>query len=450
MPRFTRGDTREDPSQEDLRTPYQRDRDRILYSSAFRRLGGVTQVISAAEGLIVHNRLTHTLKVAQIARRLAERLPKRTSADIQQAVGEIDADVAEAAALAHDLGHPPFGHIAEEELDTIASDEKTIGRLGDGFEGNAQSFRIVSRQSVRTYHYDGLNLTRATLNAILKYPWLRDKGPKDKSHRKWGAYEEDAAAFEFAREESNGIVKSPEAEIMDWADDITYALHDTEDFYRAGLIPLNRLAPGSGDQERLRFLRYYVGAKKISDSVQQTQSEKDLSNAIGALGPQEAYVGSVGQRHTLRGWISNRIGAYISEFQLRVPTADDPRFVAVSPRAERELDLLKHLTWFYVIKNPALATQQAGQRRMIRELFKIFHDCLLAGNDDVLPVVFADRARKVRDEALAQDDAERRFTRIVVDLIASMTETQAVRIYHKLTGIDPGSALDQLLHHSIG
>lgn len=168
------------PSRKDLRNPFQRDRDRVLYSPEFRRLSGVTQVASASEGDFFHNRLTHSLKVAQVGRRLAERLLKEYPAEIE-ALGGLDPDVVETAGLAHDLGHPPFGHDGEEVI-CLAVDG--LGQK-DGFEGNAQSFRIVTRLAAHTDNiqdldsvqgpdlYTGLNLTRATLNAILKYPWLR-------------------------------------------------------------------------------------------------------------------------------------------------------------------------------------------------------------------------------------------------------------------------------------
>jgi dGTPase len=162
------------PEGSGARSPFQKDRDRLLYASAFQRLGSVTQVVSASEGYVFHNRLTHTLEVAQIARRLAEKLLVETDPGLVEALGGIDPEVVEAAALAHDLGHPPFGHIAEKQLDALAKKHNA----SDGFEGNAQSFRIVSRGAAHRTDYKGLNLTRATLNAILKYPWTRDrKGP---------------------------------------------------------------------------------------------------------------------------------------------------------------------------------------------------------------------------------------------------------------------------------
>src|SRR5262249_33450140 len=189
----------------DVRTPFQIDRDRLLYSMPFRRLAGVTQVVSPGEGEIFHNRLTHSLKVAQIARRFAEHFHDRYPA-IVTAGGGLDPDVAEAAALAHDLGHPPFGHIAEKELDRLISAE--LGRAHgsdpandrrEGSEGNAQSFRIITELAVRRPEGRfGLDLTRATLNATLKYPWKWKQNAAKPD--KYGAYACDDAAFQSARE----------------------------------------------------------------------------------------------------------------------------------------------------------------------------------------------------------------------------------------------------------
>lgn len=197
----------------DARTPAQRDRDRILYSSAFRRLAEVTQVVSPTFGYVFHNRLTHSLQVAQVGRRLAERL-RGTHAEEAERAGGLDPDVVEAACLAHDLGHPPFGHTAEEELNALASD------FG-GFEGNAQSFRIVTKLAFHSENHRGLNLTRATLASVLKYPWLRNENPS--KQKKWGAYEAERSDFEFATALCvQPQVRTLEADLMDWADDVTY------------------------------------------------------------------------------------------------------------------------------------------------------------------------------------------------------------------------------------
>jgi dGTPase len=151
-------------SKRDYRRPFERDRDRVLYSSAFRRLAGITQVAAVSEQRVLHNRLTHSLKVAQLGRRIAQHV-ESDERDLAEQIG-VNPDVVETAGLAHDLGHPPFGHIAE---DVLKAKLKAIPGL-EGFEGNAQSFRIVTKVARRRETHVGLDLTRSSLNAILKYP----------------------------------------------------------------------------------------------------------------------------------------------------------------------------------------------------------------------------------------------------------------------------------------
>jgi len=212
----SKGDARRQPDASVLlpRSEFQRDRDRILYASTLRRLDGVSQVVAASEGHVFHNRLTHVLKVAQIGRGVAEQvLYDAKDKGLAEALGGLSLDVVESAALAHDLGHPPFGHIAEHQLDELV---KKHGDT-DGFEGNAQSFRIVTKLAVRSKESSGLNLTRATLNGLLKYPWFRGTGGT-KHERKWGAYHAEEEDFKWVREGMRGDErKSVEAELMDWA-----------------------------------------------------------------------------------------------------------------------------------------------------------------------------------------------------------------------------------------
>src|SRR3954470_22898547 len=192
-------------------SPFRVDRDRIAASPFFARLAGVTQVVSpAGSGLLVHNRLTHSLQVAQVARAIAERVP---ADPLVASLGGCDPDVVEAAALAHDLGHPPFGHLGERVLDQLARHRL---RLRDGFEGNAQSYRIVTSTEIRGTATIGLNLTNAVRAAILKYPWTRHDGqrfmdppprgaappPDDPSagSLKFGAYTTEAEDMRAARQ----------------------------------------------------------------------------------------------------------------------------------------------------------------------------------------------------------------------------------------------------------
>lgn len=284
------------------RSEFERDRDRLLYSSSFRRLNGVTQVAAAAETALLHNRLTHSLKVGQVGRKIASNvlLLCRLDGDIDNAcrsfggasasdsqMPPVDGWVLEAAGMAHDLGHPPFGHIAEAALQEILSpvqnERKVEGGLADkialypevpdgfhlpdSFEGNAQTFRILTRLSFRSPERSasteaGMNLTRATLSAVSKYPWQRSVRPRTVPMRKmkWGAYDSERDLLSWCMDGINGDgnveermrpdgrtieYRSIEAQVMDWADDITYAIHDVEDFYRASLIPLEDLRGGT-------------------------------------------------------------------------------------------------------------------------------------------------------------------------------------------------------------
>src|SRR3954451_9400312 len=242
----------------DLATsPFRIDRDRIAASPFFARLGGVTQVVSAGGAGLLHNRLTHSLKVAQVARAIAERITAGDDAGLVDKLGGCDPDVAEAAALAHDLGHPPFGHLGEQTLDRIA--RHRFG-LADGFEGNAQTFRIITTTDVRGPSAIGLDLTTAVRAAVLKYPWLRlhhpaphpsamavpPRGAGEPAEApgtgaaKFSAYATELDDFEQARAAFAGRVEgwqqTVEASVMDTADDIAYAIHDLQDFHRIGVL----------------------------------------------------------------------------------------------------------------------------------------------------------------------------------------------------------------------
>ena len=195
--------------------------------------------------------------------------------------GGLDPDVVEAASLAHDLGHPPFGHDGEEVISELLD---SCDR--DGFEGNAQSFRIVTRLATHTDNTAaptdevGLNLTRATLNAILKYPWLRSEPGKPRD--KWGAYGADRTRFEWARSGWSDGLCSLESRLMDWADDVTYAVHDLEDFYRAGLIPLHLLSLNPAEGKR--FIE--AAMARNEGLLEDGRESKDLESALrAALGP---------------------------------------------------------------------------------------------------------------------------------------------------------------------
>jgi dGTPase len=432
----------------DGRTEFQRDRDRILYSTAFRRLAEVTQVVGAGEGHVFHNRLTHSLEVAQFARRLAERLLREQS-DLANGCG-LSPDVAEAAGLAHDIGHPPFGHVGEEELDRFVTEE---AKVPDGFESNAQSLRVITRLAVNDSlaRGKGLCLTRGTQDAILKYPWFRQtSGLK---HRKWSVFQTEKDEFNWVRKPrpQGDEETSLEAAIMDWADDVTFAVHDALDFYCAGRIPLDRLASSKDDSERKRFLEdVFTWHDRIGAAIpelEQSALEQAFIDSMEYFQLDQPYQGTTRERGEVRTFSANRIARYIGH--------ETPQTVILEPskayggvtlkvveQFRKEVMMLKELVWHYVIRNPSLATQQYGTRAIISNLCRVFYDALEHGNLAMLPF-------SVRDEiAESQQDGKinkELAVRHVVDLVAGMTEQQAISLHSRFTGNSIGSILDRML-----
>jgi dGTPase len=429
----------------DNRSPFERDRDRIIYTSAYRRLAGVTQVVSALEGHVFHNRLTHTIKVAQVTQRLSQRLLRESGA--QRAADDtlppvpLDADAAEAAAHAHDIGHPPFGHVAEEELQRLMTE--TCG--SDTFEGNAQSFRIVTQVASARTKYPGLDLTRATLDGILKYPWYQAAAPEE-ALRKWGAYRSEEGDFEFARagHEAGSHEKSLEAAIMDWADDITYAVHDVEDLYRAGLIPADRLRAFPGERDEFGAWVATRWNDKGKRDVRQDEIGAALNRVWSLFSLTEPYDGGVEQRAKLRTFTSVMIKQYVQRTSL-VHEGGDWR-LGISPAARLEVDVLKELTWRYVIERAALASQQHGQKKVITDLFCAF--LAAADPDDSLtpPSLLPLRTVQALD-ALSKQGTSTDYSRarVVCDAVCSMTEDEALRLQARLSGQSLGSVLDSIV-----
>jgi dGTPase len=416
---------------EDQRTPAQRDRDRILYSSAFRRLAGVTQVVGPVEGHIFHNRLTHTLEVAQIARRVAEKFVNSPNSDVQArigALGGIDPDVVEAAALVHDLGHPPFGHAGEAELNKLVFEKKVT----DGFEGNPQSFRIVTRLAAHRDQYKGLNLTRATLNAALKYPYFRKVRSVETT--KFGAYDNDADAFTFARVGCTGEIKSVEGEIMDFADGVAYSVHDLDDFFRAGLIPLDRLCREKADD----FDRFIEGWKTEPRGVTITEIDAQRQTIRNWLSLSYSDVEArptFKQAALLRTRTASLIGRFVSNVELR---AGGTHGTALHQPVEDRvlLRFCQRLVWHYVIDNPSLATQQFGQRRVIRALFEVYATAAKKKKRNLIPPRYHQQLEDATDDAGA--------IRLAADIIASFTDNQANLMFGRFSGAASGSVTEIL------
>ena len=397
-------------------------------------------MVSAQEGDPFHNRLTHTLEVAQIGKRLAEKLQSEQSQEASL-LGGIEPEVVEAAALAHDLGHPPFGHAAERELDRL------IGKLevADGFEGNPQSFRVVTNLAVRDRDVPGLNLTRATLNAILKYPWFRAAATPPERSKKWGAYNSERAEFEWVRgPEPRSFQKSAEAELMDYADDIAYAVHDVEDFYRTGLIPLDRLV--NNDDEVDRFLEGTFANLEANGQpipYRKAQCRDAIAEVLDSAPIVDPYSGTREQRARLRSFTAGQIARYIKAIKLKAPSKESEETVEIKSWAKTELFVFKQLTWYYVINNSALATQQYGQRRIVRYLFKTFYEAAGEKLPDIFPPGHRELVAQLNQDSQANTKEQR--VRLVTDLIAGMTENQAITMYQRLTGTSLGTVLDTII-----
>lgn len=372
----------------EIRGEPERDVDRLLYTYYFRRLAEITQVSSySARSMdaktdepLLHNRITHSLKVGQVGRRIAQYLrADRLNAD-GIAIAGLSEDVVQAAGLAHDLGHPPFGHIGEQVLDRFALDNG----LSDGFEGNAQTFRILTRLTEHlpdsgTELVQGLDLTYATLAACCKYPWSRaHSGYK---WRKFGYYNDDSGHFDdyvqpLLPDDDEATL---EAAIMDWADDISYAVHDIEDFAIAGMIPLSALRhrcenPRAPFEHRVYLAMNstemdsfwdYASARLRGKGRVPTQEARKLFAKYASNFPLEAT-----KHEDFSAAAMGRLVSDIITDASKATSVSSTGRLVVEDDMRMAIDVLKQLTWFYVIDRPALVREQEGQRLRLKTVLQ--------------------------------------------------------------------------------
>jgi dGTPase len=437
---------------DEYRSPFRRDRDRVLYSSAFRRLAGVTQVTAVREQALLHNRLTRSLKVAQTARSLAERLIGRPgfTSDLDDVCHAHLPEIAQTAGLAHDLGHPPFGHIAEKELQRIMA-------CYGGFEGNAQSLRIVTKIASRAKKPYGLNLTRASLNAILKYPQFRDEVEYGKlpaaswSDRsfgsKWGAYPSEKPEFDFARERDSAAPRQladrhrrcVAAILMDWADDVSFATHDLDDYYRARQIPLHKIADDSKTEGFLEFVKQFHHENGLqSNDLDECKFALALERIKRTNTPKEAFHDTRDQRIEINNWVSKRIKEYVRAVE---PVGANDGFVRIDEARQYEVEVLKMLNWYHVINKPALAVAQNGQRKMIRNLFaELFDlsekhkDCMKGHLRTPVPETLREMYKRIHLYETPDTPEEVNRARAICDYICTLTEQQTVDLFERITG----------------
>ncbi|MGC5231589.1 deoxyguanosinetriphosphate triphosphohydrolase [Streptomyces albogriseolus] len=401
-----------EPDKRPGRTAFQRDRARVLHSAALRRLAGKTQVVTPGEQSQVwdaspRTRLTHSLECAQVGRELGAALG-------------CDPDLVEAACLSHDLGHPPFGHNGEQALNEFAQD-------CGGFEGNAQSLRLLTRIEPKRFTPDGsvgLNLTRATLDAATKYPWPRGAHPTDPASVKFGVYDDDRPVFEWLRKDAPGTRTCFEAQVMDWADDVAYSVHDVEDGLHAGHIDPNCL---HADPERDAVFAVAVGRYVPADT-----DPAELAEALDRLLAQEwwphGYDGTAVAQARLKDATSQLIGRFClaAEGATRQEWGGGrlTRYAAelVVPRSTRmECAVLKAVADRYVMQRAEQERLRADQRVVVMELAEALTARAPEGLDPQFRTLF-DRA---------PDDRARK--RVVVDQIASLTDASARSLHARLT-----------------
>ncbi|WP_279379506.1 deoxyguanosinetriphosphate triphosphohydrolase [Schaalia vaccimaxillae] len=393
-----------------MRTDFERDRARVLHSSALRRLGEKTQVLGPATDDFVRTRLTHSLEVAQVGRELGKELGA-------------DPDVVDAACLSHDLGHPPFGHNGERLLDTIASD---IG----GFEGNAQTLRIVARLEPKvitsTGQPAGLNLTRATLDAICKYPWAKGKGPDlAKSTRKFSVYDDDVEVFNWMRQGAPAGRRCLEAQIMDLSDDIGYSVHDVED-----AIATMKFNPAHLRDDRAVAAIIDSTIGWYGKAVTRTDLEDAVERIARMDGWLEGFDGSYEDLARLKNLTSHLIGRFCSATvrTTREAFGDEPlgRYLAdlvVPTQTRAEIQILKGMAVHYVMSPRESEPVYYQQGTLLADLV----DALYSAGPDQLEPQFAAQWR-------ATDSDDTRL-RVVIDQVASLTDSSASAWHARLCGM---------------
>jgi dGTPase len=396
---FDRARFLDEPAKRGGRTEFARDRARIIHSFALRRLAAKTQVAVPWATDFPRTRLSHSLECAQVGRELGAALGA-------------DPDLMEGACLAHDIGHPPFGHNGEEALNQIAA---SCG----GFEGNAQSIRLLIRLEAKTVLPDGksigLNLTRASLDAATKYPWSRVENA-----RKFGVYEDDLEIFNWYRSGVESGKTSMEAQIMDWSDDVAYSVHDLEDSLVSGQIKLDQL---NSDLPKLFKVAQQMYLADITES--------EMQSALAALQKLSCwpryYDGTHRSLARLKDLASQLIGRFAQAAEVatqeKYGDGDLTRYNAnlVVPRAQRvEVALLKSMAGHYVINASDSQIRYGEQQRLLTELV----EAILESAPTTLESFF------LQDWQNAQTDQAR--LRVVIDQVASLTDPGAVALHKRL------------------
>ena len=394
-----------EPAKQTARSPFSRDRARVLHSVGLRRLAAKTQVMVAGVSDFPRTRLTHTLEVAQIARELGDALG-------------CNADLVDVAGLTHDLGHPPFGHNGEDELDRLTD------HIG-GFEGNAQTLRVLTRLEAKvldplTGDSAGLNLTRASLDASCKYPWQRKSGM-----RKFGAYADDLDVFGWLREGALGERTCLEEQVMDWSDDVAYSVHDAEDAIYARLLTFDMLRSPIEQAELVRIAHQRYAPQ--DDPAELDAAMKRLVSLEEF--PATDFDGTTRDLVALKRFTSTLIGRFCVSAQIatQVKFGDGPlvRYDAdlvVPDEVRAEVSVMKAVAVRYVMNREGADEIYARQRAVLAELVEALAE------DDGRSL--ESWIRHAYEEATTDDQR----LRVIVDQVASLTDTTAIEWHRQLTG----------------
>ncbi|PLS28542.1 deoxyguanosinetriphosphate triphosphohydrolase [Bifidobacterium anseris] len=391
------------------RTPFERDRARLIHSSALRRLGAKSQILVAGTDDFARTRLTHTLEVAQIGRQIAQMLG-------------CDPDVVDCACLAHDLGHPPFGHNGERALAALAKD---IG----GFEGNAQTFRLLTRLEPKIFRTNGrsagVNLTRACLDASVKYPWdyaRADAHPKGERSRKFGVYPDDTDVFRWLKQGAPDETVPLEGQVMDLADDIAYSVHDFEDAVAIGAADLGDLARTAVVDAIVREIIAWYGPQWNPD---------ELVRAFGRLRAIDAFPQTFDGSRRALAQLKNVTSMLIGRFALSVEAAmraiHGPgaltRYagaLAVPDATRYEILVLKGIAVHYLMEPRDHSPMQEDEQRIVTDLVEVIM------NDRSTPPFALERVFW-EDWMDAADDGAR--LRVAIDQVASLTDASAMTMH---------------------
>lgn len=404
------------------RTDFERDRARILHSSALRRLGEKTQVLGPIANDFSRTRLTHSLEVAQVGRELGKGLG-------------CDPDVVDAACLAHDLGHPPFGHSGERVLNDLAKD---IG----GFEGNAQTLRLVTRLEPKVVspqgQWVGLNLTRATLDAIAKYPWLRGEGPYGADSPKFGVYAEDREVFQWLRVGAPVNHRCIEAQVMDLADDIGYSVHDVEDAVALGSASLGDLENERTFVDVVDITRRWYASSFGSGRF----SADDLAAAHERLRQMPFWLTEPVADYRSQAALKDMTSQLIGRFALACHDATRQRYgarplarydadVIVPLETQAEILLLKGIAVYYVMAPRETTHDHLTQQQMLSDLVWALLEQEATGQR-VLQEPYRTEWLRAEEHHLGRDAGR---LRAVIDQVASLTDLSAAAWHARLVGM---------------